>query len=224
MPVTLVNTYSKSLLLSSCNKTFPANGIWGSATLLQYPSLVGKPVVANPASSVFTTEASHQLILNSRIKLSGDLPLTLSNSATYYVAVISPTEFKIKATKDGAALNFATAGSNLIFLEQPLSSEDSLEVLINKEVISLGFIRPSISNLGEAGLYNGIVSKPPKLVQFSNVSLQAVVYSYVLYIESGLTILGNTVGESYILTEFSEPQTLAPESIAGVMLTLSLSS
>jgi hypothetical protein len=219
----ITTTVSKSLLLDQCDLAFKSTGVWGVATLLSGQVALAQAATVDAATNTITCAMPHALVSGSRIKLTGVLNLPLLSTLEYRVLVLSPTTFRLLAL-DNTTLVTLLTNQSLTWSEQNLNVDDPLAVLINKEVVHPGFTtRVAIANLGTAVLTNGVVSKPAKLVQFSNMAASNLTYKQVLFIQDGSLQLGSLLNvNKCLLLTFEVAQTITPANTpAGLLVSFS---
>jgi len=197
---------SNQQLTDRIDQNIPNSGTYGVFALLNdvFTSAV---FTAAAATDAFTFAAPHKLVTGSRFQISASVktPQNLLASTTYYAIVTSTTELKPALTlalaNSSTAINFTDDGAGtLTLIEQSLTVEDPIAVLINHELNATddpNYVRVTYANPG--GAVNGV--KPTfefnQAVSASNPTLD---FRSVFLIKGGTTTIGNTTGTKDYLT------------------------
>lgn len=93
-------------------------------TYNDYQYSVGLPIVATFVDATETfTSASHGLLLNDQLVLSGTIPTGLALYTKYFVVNVTTNTFRLAITKGGTPLTFTSSGTcNYHLLNAPLST------------------------------------------------------------------------------------------------------
>lgn len=224
MPLTTSTTVSDALLLASCDRSFNSTGVWGVATLLTNLRQQNQSSTTDPINNTVLCSVPHLLVSGARIRIITGAVLPILTTVDYRVLVLTPTTFRLLLLDNTSVVALPAISLTLVWSEQLLLATDPADVLLSKEVIHPGYLeRFLIADLGSAVINPTGISKPPKLVQFTNATTVALNYQYCLFIESGSTQIGSNLNVSNcILLSFATAQTLTPaNSPLGILVSFS---
>jgi hypothetical protein len=139
--------------------------------------------------------SGYTYVSGTRVRLSGTaLPANASSTIDYYVLPGN----QLSLTSGGAAVSFTSAGSGLTITEQPITANDSMAVLISKELTSY---TTRISTTAAAATRTALAAS--KLFSTATVA-PATAYTY----RSLLLISGGAAGQGDITGTVANLDTL----------------
>lgn len=139
----------------------------------------------------------------------------------YYAIVASATTLQLASTPDGAAIDLTSTVPTLTLTEQPPSSNDSIAVLISKELPAAnGYSRYLLTNVGAAIAVNDQATK--QILWTATASGAGYTYRHVLYLRGGSGVVGSSSGSVAALNSEPAPVTIAAAIPKPIGLTFRL--
>jgi hypothetical protein len=221
-------TPSNSALTAIADLAFPAAGTIGYAILLKPDLALGLGMTVNPATDMITTTTAHGLFTGSRVRIASTttLPTPLSAATDYYAIVASPTTLLLADTlahaQSSTQINLVDAGSGTLTLnEQQVTSADSIQVLVNKELTNAnGYARMPLTNTGAASLVAGNGEKNTTVV-FTNNGAANIDYISTLVAFGASNAIGSTAGiTSYWVAPETSTQTTVPGQTRSITVAM----
>jgi hypothetical protein len=175
------------------------------------------------SGSTLTTAAPHKLVPNSRFRgtSTGVLPTPLVANTDYFVLTTpSTTTLTVSATLGGSAISLSAGSGIHTMVEQQLSAEDSIAVLVNHELSHANYSRSSVNlSSWSASITNNDARSTDVTRTLSPVSPNgSLSYRHILLIRNGTTTIGNTTGDRHELDTESAIQTIAQGSTKNIVI------
>jgi hypothetical protein len=192
-------TLSRAALISFANAIAPATGTVARLILLSGAIASNLVATANPVTNELSAAIAHGLATGSRVRLSSTnmLPTPLVSTMDYWAIVTSPTDLQLASTLDNATagtfVDLMDAGTGaLVINEQPLTGDDAIAVLVNKEISAIARTAVDLP----ASTYSNPSSRAQrqKSLAIPNVGTTAVNYRHCLVAFGASSSTGSTVG------------------------------
>jgi hypothetical protein len=221
-------TPSNSALTAIADLVFPAAGTIGHVILIKPDLVLGLGVTANAAANTIVTTTAHGLVTGSRVRIASTttVPTPLSASTDYYAIVSNPTTLTLADTLAHALSNtpidLTDAGTGMLTLnEQQVTSADSIQVLVNKELTNAnGYARMPLTNTGAASLVAGNGEKNTTVV-FTNNGAVNIDYISTLVAFGASNAIGSTAGiTSYYVAAETATQTTVPGQTRSIAVAM----
>jgi hypothetical protein len=218
---------SNSLLLQTADQVYPSSGTIGHVILLR-DDLISAAVTPNTSIGYFNVPPGSGFLSGMRVRISstGSLPAPFVLGDDYWVVDYGSNRIFLASDAQGTnAISVSSAGSGTITItEQLLTAEDSLDVLLSKELASGGaYQRLPLAGLGAAAIVAATDSadKPPKTVQIENTGATAIGYRHILVGIGANNIIGDPSGiTGFLLATESAPQSILPGETRIIVVTL----
>lgn len=174
------------------------------------------------SGTTLTTPTAHKLVIGSRIRFTStiSLPTGLSANTDYFVvSVPTATTLTIAATIDQPALSLTSGSGIQTLVEQQLSGEDSISVLVNHELSHANYARSSLNlSVWIVDTINND-ARTSQTVTLSPVSPNgSLTYRHILLVRGGSLTLGNTTGDRHELETEAADQVIAQNSNKNIVI------
>jgi hypothetical protein len=156
------------------------------------------------SGTTLTTAAPHKVVVGSRVRFTttGVLPTPLAANTDYFVRTTPlTTTVRVSDTISGSALSLSGGSGVHTMVEQQLSAEDAIAVLVNHEISHVNYARSTVDlSSWSANIANNDGRSTEVVRTLSPVSPNgSLSYRHVLLIRNGSTILGDTTGDRHEL-------------------------
>ncbi len=225
MPTAIISKPGRQFV---CDDLFPNTGTVGRIALLSANLSLNLGFTANASTDVLSTASAHLMVTGSRFRVvssGGTVPGGLTAGVDYFAIVTGGSTVKAAATLADAlaatAINLTDTGSGTLTLnEQALTVEDTIEVLVNKEVTHpVWTSRAALASLGASTLVGENAEKAPHTVSINNTDASTLAFKYILYLmgsSASATIGDTTCDYFYLSTEASTQSIVTGETKALV--------
>jgi hypothetical protein len=216
-------------LIYTANLVWPPSTLAGYLILLSGHLLLGAAAATDPATDTIATTNPHGLVIGSRIRFGGTLPIDLLGTQDYFAVPTGANTFQVaQSLADAQALppvvvDLTIATGALLVNEQLLLASDPTSVLINKELPAAnGYQRLAIAGLAPAVITSSTTADhPPLTLSITNTGATDMTHRYEVVAKGGTATAGDTTGILSIdMVTHAVDQVTVPNQTRDFVITL----